>query len=190
MSNSSQTTAREERRLQRLNKAFVEVCEAVAQGEKLTLALKRMRARQLRAPYVGYSLPSLYRLYFRWRRDPRPETLAKNYRPGKARVCQETLDDFTRRLRANPTASVREVYEQMRNDWRRGKRLPGIASWRGKHRAAPRFPVSEPTLRRHAAALLPLPWTEQRRRRMAALREIERLDAILNENLKRNLSHG
>ena len=172
----------ERRRCQRLHQAFLDL-QSLHQtsGKRLNSLIRALSHRMLRGPYEPYSASSIRRLYDRWKRNPSPETLGHRYKPGKPSIPTSITGAVLRRLRANPTITVREAMEMARATW---------CSRYARRGAVPaRFPASLASIGRHIAARLPISWTEQRRRRRAALAELAELDAMITDALSDPKQH-
>lgn len=171
-------------RAERIHRAFLDIRAQSSKHQKLTRALKALTARTFRAPYCGYAFGSIRHLYYRWLRDPRPEIFLHKYAPGKPRLPDALIREVFARLAAEPTRSASEVIEDLARAWRRGEGVPGVPSWKGHQETAPaHVPFSPRSLLRHVGAVMPISWTEQRRRRRAALAEIAELDRMIEEFL-------
>jgi hypothetical protein len=170
------TNAAEVRRCQRLHQAFLDLqSQHRSSGRRLNSLIRALSHRMLRGPYEPYSVSSIRRLYDRWKHDPAPETLGHRYKPGKPSIPTSIIGAVLRHLHANPTITVREALEKARATW---------FSRLARRGAVPApFPASLASIGRHVAVRLPISWTEQRRRRRAALAEIAKLDAMLADAL-------
>jgi len=160
------TTSRariEATRLARLHNAFERVCARHKAGATFSSELHRLRGRRQRGPFRRYAMSTLWALFARWRRDPRPQTLARRYKPGKRPVPTDLINQALDLLAAEPTCSVRKAHAAV---------MRSVAAQRR---------ISYSSLCRYVRSRVPGGWTAQRLRRLAAVRELAELD----EGLKR-----
>lgn len=173
----------EVRRTERLHAAFAVLWIKRVQGAQLKRELRKLARRFLKSRSEAYSMQSLYRLWYLWTKDPRPETLARKYK-ATARVptSPAVLVEFIRRVSATPDLSCRRAYSSLVSDAGRGVALPGTnktAAGPLQGGVAPSRLPSEITLRR----ALGKRFGQLRRPAVKGLRAIARFDAYLDERV-------
>lgn len=125
-------------------------------------------------------------LFYIWRKTRSPEVFRRHYIPGKPRIPLALVLEFLNRLASDRIVPGAAVIHSLRADWRLGRSIPGLGTWRDHLRRLhgesssrinpPRFPFATKTLIRYLAAGKPGDW---QRRIIAALRAQRELARFL-----------
>ena len=155
--------------------------EGLTAKAAIRLAARRQRAKLFRHGHL--SRARLTMLLYRWRQNRSPEVFRRHYKPGLPRVPAALVSEFLNRLSADRIVPAATVTQSLRSDWRLGRSLPGLGTWRewmrrlhgesSSRMTPPRFPFANKTLVRYLGGRTPGDW---QRRIVAARRAQQELN--------------
>jgi len=178
---NSRNTPTEDARCAFLHGLCQEIDSLRAAGYTVAAALRRARRRRRVRLFIhGHmSFGALRDHYYRWRKSPSPEVHRRRYRLAGGfarRIPIALLVEFLNRMAGVRIVPAATVLQSLRVDWKMGRPLPGLGTWReyrlrtGGEQAlrstAPHFPFSRSALYAALAADVP---SEYARRISAAL---------------------
>src|SRR5690242_16853771 len=122
----------EQARCQFLHRLFEQVEARLSAGITFAEAIRRAgQRRNIRAFKHGkLSRGSLIRLFYSWRKNRSPAAFLLHYKPGKTRIPVALAEEFLSRLAAERVVSAATVMHSLRTDWRLGRSVPGLGTWR------------------------------------------------------------
>jgi hypothetical protein len=127
--------AAEQQRALLLHRICSGIAARIALGASLKKAIRQAVNRAGRGEFklggnrkLKFSRQSLLRYFYDWLKKPSPKTFLHRYKPGKAMIPERLGREFLRRCVRNKSAA--ESYESLRADWKAGKWIPGVSSWR------------------------------------------------------------
>jgi len=144
-----------------LHRICSELTTAQAEGKSLhreiVRAVKKYRRARLGLAEKPFRISKsrLYFLHERWLENPTPLAFVLGYRSG--RHCPAGLvREYIRRCLQRNSSSVVAVFEKLESDWKAGRSIPGLGTWRTWARKhldemsfePPAFPYSRRTLTR------------------------------------------
>jgi hypothetical protein len=177
-----------------LNELCGKIADRIEMGAPTVATIKRAARRQRKAlfKYGRLSWSTLRTFYYAWKRTPSPEVFRRHYLAAghfHKKVPIALLVEFLDRLAGERIVPAATAIQTLRADWKMGRSIPGLGTWREFPRrqhgeavtraTAPRFPFSKSTLYLQLCCGRP---GEYQRRISAALRaqgELNRFTAYI-----------
>ncbi len=162
----------------------------VAGGETVHKAIKRIVRRSRYGHFkiaargktriVKLATSTMFKLFAKWKRSPAPTAFYRAYRPGKAPLPPLTVREFKRRCLLPKTPSIQQAFESMAHDWKAGKPVPGLGTWRTWARLHPPCVVGDP----NAPAFPYSPSSFRRRFSKRHMRKVRKLRAAVESAMQ------